>query len=151
MCVLVTRSCLTLCNPMDCSPPGSLVPGILQGRILEWLCSSWGSSWPTDWTWVSHIAGRFFTVWATIYTLLKSLKNSDGVQVGDSWKDRRETHLETGHLCCDQSHLHSDHPVLHSQEINTGIACIPWPFKCNFILKLSSMDINKIAISQNCI
>ena len=35
--VLVTQSCLTLCNPMDCSPPGSSVHGILQARTLEWV------------------------------------------------------------------------------------------------------------------
>ena len=33
----VTQSCLTLCDPMDCSPPGSSVHGILQARILEWV------------------------------------------------------------------------------------------------------------------
>ena len=37
MCVLVTQLCLTLCDPMDCSLPGSSVHGILQARILEWL------------------------------------------------------------------------------------------------------------------
>ena len=38
LCVcLVTLSCLTLCNPMYCSPPGSSVHGILQARILEWV------------------------------------------------------------------------------------------------------------------
>ena len=36
MKVLVTQSCPTLCNAMDCSPPGSSVHGILQARILEW-------------------------------------------------------------------------------------------------------------------
>ena len=36
VCVLVTRLCLIICNPMDCSPPGSSVHGILQARILEW-------------------------------------------------------------------------------------------------------------------
>ena len=36
-CVIVTQSCLTLCNLMDGSPPGSSVHGILQGRILEWV------------------------------------------------------------------------------------------------------------------
>ena len=36
-CVLVTESCLTLCDPMDCNPPGSSVQGILQARILEWV------------------------------------------------------------------------------------------------------------------
>ena len=35
--VLVAQSCLTLCNPIDCSPPGSFVCGILQARILEWV------------------------------------------------------------------------------------------------------------------
>ena len=35
--VLVAKSCLTLCNPMDCTPPGSSVHGIFQARILEWL------------------------------------------------------------------------------------------------------------------
>ena len=35
--VLVTQSCPTLCDPMDCSPPGSSVHGILQARILEWV------------------------------------------------------------------------------------------------------------------
>ena len=37
MLCLVAPSCLTLCVPMDCSPPGSFVHGILQARILEWL------------------------------------------------------------------------------------------------------------------
>ena len=37
VCVLVTQSCLTLCKPTDCSPPGFSVRGILQARILEWV------------------------------------------------------------------------------------------------------------------
>ena len=40
VCVLVTLLCLTLCDPMDCSPPGSSVHGILQARILEWVAIS---------------------------------------------------------------------------------------------------------------
>ena len=66
MCVLVTQSCLTLCYPVDCSPPGSSVPGILQARTLEWVAIpfSRGSSWPKDQTHVSCIAGRCFTIWA---------------------------------------------------------------------------------------
>ena len=64
--VLVTQSCLTPCNPMDCSPSGSSVPEISQTRILEWVAifSSRGSSQPRDQTQVSCIAGRFFTIWA---------------------------------------------------------------------------------------
>ena len=38
------QSCLTLCDPVDCSPPGSSVHGILQARILEWVAISWGLS-----------------------------------------------------------------------------------------------------------
>ena len=62
----VAQSCPTLCDPMDCSPPGSSVPGILQARILEWvaICFSRGSSWPRDQTYVSCIAGRCFNLWA---------------------------------------------------------------------------------------
>ena len=59
---LVTQSCPTLCNPMDSSPPGSSIHGILQATILEWAAvpSSRGSSQPRDRTRVSCIAGRFF-------------------------------------------------------------------------------------------
>ena len=58
----------TLCNPMDCSPPGSSVHGILQARILEWIAVpfSRGSSQPRDQTQVSHIVGGFFKVWVTL-------------------------------------------------------------------------------------
>ena len=37
VCVLIAQSCLTLCNPTDCDPPGSSVHEILQARILEWI------------------------------------------------------------------------------------------------------------------
>ena len=37
--------CLTLCNPMDSSPPGSPVPGILQARTLEWVAISFSNAW----------------------------------------------------------------------------------------------------------
>ena len=48
--MLVAQWCPTLCNSMDCSPPGSSVHGILQVRILEWVASpfSRGFSWPRD-------------------------------------------------------------------------------------------------------
>ena len=57
------QSCLTLCEPMDCSPSGSSVCGILQARILEWVAISFSrrSSWPRDQTCISCTAGRFFT------------------------------------------------------------------------------------------
>jgi len=63
----VTQSCLTLCNPMDCCLPGSSVYGIFQAIVVEWIAISFssGSSWPRDWTRVSHFVDRCFTVWAT--------------------------------------------------------------------------------------
>ena len=69
--VLATQSCPTLCDPIDCSPPGSSVFGILQARIPGWIaiCFSRGSSQPRDWTQVSCIAGRFFAIWATMEDL----------------------------------------------------------------------------------
>ena len=74
---LVTQSCLTLCNPMDYRPPGSSVHDILQARVLEWVAVSFsrGSSHPRDQTWVSCIAGRFFTNWATTAATAKSLQS----------------------------------------------------------------------------
>ena len=64
MCAKSLHSCLY--NPMDCSPPGSSVQGILQARILEWVAISFlrGSSWPRDQTHIfciSCLADRFFT------------------------------------------------------------------------------------------
>ena len=54
-CGLVTKSCPTLCNPMDCSPPSSSVHGIFQARTLEWVTSSYSrvSFWFKDQTHIS--------------------------------------------------------------------------------------------------
>ena len=61
--ILVAQSCLTLYDPVDCSPLGSSVLGISQARILEWVAisSSRRSFWLRDRTWVSCLAGGFFT------------------------------------------------------------------------------------------
>ena len=55
---LVTQSCPTLCNPMDCSPSGFSVHGILQARILKWVAmpSFRGSSRPRDRTCISYVS-----------------------------------------------------------------------------------------------
>ena len=57
----------TLCDPMDHNLPGSSVHEIFQARILEWVAISFSrrSSQPRDWTRVSGIVGRRFTIWAT--------------------------------------------------------------------------------------
>ena len=65
--VLVAQLCMTLFNPMGCSLLGSSVHGVLQAWILGRMAISFsrGSSRLRDWTQVSCIAGRFFTIWAT--------------------------------------------------------------------------------------
>ena len=71
VCIQSLQLCLTLCDTMDCSLPGSSVHGILQTRILEWVAmpSSQGSFWHRDQTWVSCIsciAHGFFIHWVQI-------------------------------------------------------------------------------------
>ena len=69
--VLAAQLCLTLCDPVNCSLPGSSVHGILQVRVVEWVTipfstgSSQGLLNCRDWIQVSQIAGGFFTIWAT--------------------------------------------------------------------------------------
>ena len=74
----VAQSCPTLCDPMDCSLPGSSVHGIFQARVLEWVAISFSkrSSQPRDGTRVSRIAGRRFTIWATREKVSTSLTDS---------------------------------------------------------------------------
>ena len=58
MCANLLQWCLTLCSPMDCSPPGSSIHGIFQARILERVAvpSSRGSSQPRDRTHISYVS-----------------------------------------------------------------------------------------------
>ena len=68
VCVcVVALSYPTLCDPMNCSPPGSSVHRIFQARIQEWVAISFSraSSGPRGWTGVSCIFGRCFTIWAS--------------------------------------------------------------------------------------
>ena len=69
----ITQSCLTLCDPMDCSPPGSSLHGIFQAEALEWVAISFsrGSSQPGDQTWVFHITSRFSSIWGIRKALLR--------------------------------------------------------------------------------
>ena len=69
---LVVQSCPTICCPMDCSPPGFSVHGILQARMLEWVAISYsrGSSQPRDRTYLScicFIGRRILYHWQHLY------------------------------------------------------------------------------------
>ena len=83
------------CDPIEYSPPGSPIHGILQARILEWVAISFarGSSQPKDQTQVSCITGKFFTVWATSalvlslgWDLLATWRISHRIQSGQCLK-----------------------------------------------------------------
>ena len=69
VCAKSLQSCPTLCNPMDCSPPGVSVHRISQARKLEWVAisSSQGSSQPRDWTCLLRLPHRMWILyhWAT--------------------------------------------------------------------------------------
>ena len=76
----MSLSCVRLCDPMDCSLPGSSAHGIFQAVVLEWIAISFsrGSSQPRDRTLVSRIVDRCFPVWATgeVTCCLVNFKNS---------------------------------------------------------------------------
>ena len=61
----VAQSCLTLCDPVDCSLPGSSVHGIFQAIVLEWISISFFRGSHIVRTQVSHIVDRCFSAWAT--------------------------------------------------------------------------------------
>ena len=91
----VAQSCLTLCYPVEYSPPGFSVHGIFQARILEWVAISFsrGSSQPRDWTQVSRIAGRCFNRWAT-----REAQNLPAMQETEAWSLGQEDNLDNGIL-----------------------------------------------------
>ena len=81
LCAQSLQLCLTLCDPMDCCPPGSSVHGILQARILEWVAmpSSRESSRPRDRTHISCISRRI------LYPLSDLGSPERNLPVGKRW------------------------------------------------------------------
>ena len=81
----VAQLCPTLCDPVDCSLPGSSVHGIFQARVLEWgaISFSRGSSQTQDWTLVSRTEGRCFTVWAAREALVNG-SSANKMRKGDN-------------------------------------------------------------------
>ena len=92
--VLLAQSCL--CDPTDCSPPGSSVHGILQARILEWVAISYprGSFRLRDRTRVSYTVGSFFNIWASreaymmeYYSDIFFKKRKEIIPLATTWVD----------------------------------------------------------------
>ena len=97
--VLVIQSCLTACDPVDYSPPGSSAHGILQAKILEWVAISISrrSSQPRNQTWVSHVAGRYFSIWATWEATIEAWKYTNIAQKSLTICEKRQMQAER---CC---------------------------------------------------
>ena len=118
---LVTESRL-FCDPVDYSPPGLSVRGILQAKILEWVAisSSGGSSQSRDWTHVFCTTGRFFAVWPTVTFYLTA-----------SFVLRRaRTHTSIFFLVEIQKHRNRD--------CDPTRQCPQWPRAYNFKSKVKS-------------
>ena len=102
---VVTQSCLTLWEPMDCSPQGH---EIISARILEWVAISFsrGSSQPRDQTQVSYIAGEFLTIWATGEAHWWALENQTKPGTFSKFKELPNIYAASGlplhHLSQDQ-------------------------------------------------
>ena len=112
----VGQSCLTLCDPMDCSPPGSSVHGIYQAMVLEWIAIyfSKGSSQSRNRTRVSHIVDRCFTIWATREVLeIHETSNRQSNLEKEEWNWRNQPAWLQALL---QSHSHHDNMVLAQRQ-----------------------------------
>ena len=92
--VFVAQSCPALCNPINYSPPGSSVQGILQARVLECVTIpfSRGSSPPSDQRQVSCIAGGLFAIWATREALFLSSRGQT------EWKPQSQKTNHSDHM-----------------------------------------------------
>jgi len=125
--VLVAQSCLTFCNPMDCSSSGFSVHGFLQARILEWIPIPFSreSSWSRGQTSLSCISGRFFTISTTreLYqfssvtqscpTLCNPMDCSiPGFPVLHQLPELAQTHVHWVGDAAQPSHPLSSHPLL---------------------------------------
>ena len=93
--VFITQLCPTLCNPMECSPRGSSVHGILQARVLEWgaIPFSRESSQPGDRTRVSCIVDNFFFFFFFFFTVratyTQRVAGRSRAPVYPTWQERR--------------------------------------------------------------
>ena len=113
-CCLAAKSCLTLCDPMDCRLPGSSDHGISQARILKWVAisSSWGSSQPRDGTHISSIGRQILYPWATRETKLLHYSSLATKRICFPDNQQQPSYDHTNSACaCLSSKLLSEGPV----------------------------------------
>ena len=152
MKVLVTQSCPSLGDPMGCSLSGSSVRGVSQTKILEWAAIPFSrrSSWPRDRTQVSWIAGKFFTIWATIQNasillmspslFLEEVSKKFFCYILGPWGAAPGTVSHVPFRGCS-----STAPLVHSGYLITSpdsLICLSWSWPCLNSLSLSSSSVH---------
>ena len=124
-----------LCDPMDCSLSGSSIHGIFQARVLEWIAIAFsrGSSWPRNRTWVSHIAGRCFTVWATREMVHHRGLECESRKSRDTWSYRQIwpwstewSRAKANRVLPRERTGHSKHPLPKTQEKTLHMDITRW-------------------------
>ena len=100
------QSCPTLCNPIDSSPPGSPVPGILQARTLEWVAISFSSAWKWKVKVKSFSRVRLLAIpWTTAYQAPPPMGFSrqecwSGVPLPSPWPMLQHLSIKQGEVKC---------------------------------------------------
>ena len=145
---LVIQLCLILHVPMDCSLPGTSVPGILQAGKLEWVAIPFcrGSSWPMDRTWVFCTAGEFFTIWTIrkpivcecVAVLRGSPLNSEDGPCNTARVKYRDIRVQLG-FCCRCCFIYSLNRYVFRMCYRPGalLATEGLSHRCKWILKWS--------------
>ena len=139
MCAKSRQSCPTLCNPMDCSPPGSSVHGIFQARILESVAISYSSGLPnpgieTAFLMSPALACGFFTTsatWETLSRLGLTIIKQDGSypHCTDEETEAQQAiclrSVSLGHRVASCSSCHFPHPLLSGLESTVQLTKYP--------------------------
>ena len=110
----VARSCPTLHNPMDCSLPGSPIPGIFQARVLEWGAISFSNAW--KWKVKVKSLGRV-QLFATLWTAARQAPPSMGFSRQEHWSGA----ICTRHMCLVATKLDSAALDFHFVQFNCSV------------------------------
>ena len=123
------HSCLTLCDPIDGSPPGSPIPGILQARILEWVAIAFSNAW--KWKVKVKLLSRVRLL-ATPWSAAHQAPPSMGFSRQEYWSGvplpSPPEQPRTSHILCAQ------HPSSHGYTCSLSTSLLialksPWPFQ----------------------
>ena len=128
-CCLGTKLCLTLFDPVDCSPAGSSVHGIFWARILEWAAISFsrGSSWPRDQTQVSCTGRQILYHWGTREALLylKLLQNNGNREINVCCLSHPATKLR--HTCTGELSSQRGLSTCPLSSSHVAVCSLAWP------------------------